>query len=145
MTIEETAYSISVHYRQVNPVEYHAVEAMLDSIMAKYEGLRKTEGKKVFEARLDIDWNKGKAIEYILSKNASPHLPLEDIFVIYIGDDITDEYGFESVNKYPHHLSVIVSPDEDIGRPTMAEYRLSNPTQVRQFLQTLIQLSRDSE
>jgi trehalose-phosphatase len=133
VSIEETTFSTSVHYRNVETQDCAAVESALDHLINKYEGLKKTEGKKVFETRLNIDWNKGKAIEYILSKTTS-HIPLDDMLVIYIGDDITDEDGFQSVNKYPNHLSIIVSADEDIGRPTFAEYRLADPDEVKIFL-----------
>jgi len=133
VTIEETTFSISVHYRQAIRM-YSRIESILDDLLGRYEGLIRTEGKMVFEVRLDIDWNKGKAIEYILSTHTCT---LDEIFVIYIGDDITDEDGFQSVNKYPNHLSIIVAPDEDIGRATCAEFRLADPDQVASFLKSL--------
>ena len=138
--IEETGYSVSLHYRHVKREEWALVESMLDSLISRYSGLVRKDGKMVFETRLDIDWNKGKAIEYILSNTTDPSETLEDIFIIYIGDDITDEDGFFSVNKYPHHLSIIVSPDEEIGRPTHAEYRLCDPSEVHVFLNILLRL-----
>jgi trehalose 6-phosphate phosphatase len=136
--IEETGYSISLHYRHVKREEWALVESMLDSLISRYTGLIRKDGKMVFETRLDVDWDKGKAIEYILSNIIHPNDTLNDIFVIYIGDDITDEDGFQSVNKYPNHLSIIVSPDEEIGRPTHAEYRLCDPTEVHDFLNIMI-------
>ncbi len=138
--IEETGYSISLHYRNVKKEEWAVVESMLDSLISRYIGLIRKDGKMVFETRLDIDWNKGKAIEYIISNITHPNDTLNDIFVIYIGDDITDEDGFQSVNKYPNHLSIIVSPDEELGRPTHAEYRLCDPAEVHDFLNMLLQL-----
>ena len=138
--IEETGYSISLHYRCVKKEEWALVESMLDSLISRYTGLVRKDGKMVFETRLDVDWNKGKAIEYILSNITDPNDTLNDIFVIYIGDDITDEDGFQSVNKYPNHLSIIVSPDEELGRPTHAEYRLCDPNEVQEFLNMLLKL-----
>ena len=54
--------------------------------------LRKTYGKMVYELRPSVDWHKGKAVEWLMeqfSKNSS-----EDIFPVYIGDDVTDEDAF---------------------------------------------------
>ncbi len=139
--IEETGYSASLHYRNVKREEWAMVESMLDSLISRYTGLVRKDGKMVFETRLDVDWNKGKAIEYILSNTIAPKESLDDIFIIYIGDDITDEDGFHSVNKYPNHLSLIVCPDEEIGRPTKAEYRLCDPSEVNAFLKILLSLN----
>jgi trehalose 6-phosphate phosphatase len=141
--VEETGYSASLHYRNVKREEWALVESMLDSLISRYAGLVRKDGKMVFETRIDVDWNKGKAIEYILSNTIRPNESLDDIFIIYVGDDITDEDGFHSVNKYPNHLSLIVCPDEEIGRPTDAEYRVCDPNEVRDFLQILISLQSD--
>lgn len=48
---------------------------------------------KVFEVRPVIDWNKGKAVEFLLESlglNES-----EDVLPIYVGDDRTDEDAFK--------------------------------------------------
>jgi len=47
---------------------------------------------QVFEVRPVIDWNKGKAVEFLLESlglNES-----EDVLPIYVGDDRTDEDAF---------------------------------------------------
>jgi trehalose-phosphatase len=48
---------------------------------------------QVFEVRPVIDWNKGKAVEFLLESlglNES-----EDVLPIYVGDDRTDEDAFK--------------------------------------------------
>jgi trehalose-phosphatase len=48
---------------------------------------------QVFEVRPVIDWNKGKAVEFLLESlglNES-----EDVLPIYVGDDKTDEDAFK--------------------------------------------------
>ena len=48
---------------------------------------------QVFEVRPVIDWNKGKAVEFLLESlglNES-----DDVLPIYVGDDRTDEDAFK--------------------------------------------------
>ncbi len=54
---------------------------------------RCNQGKMVFEFKPKIDWNKGKALVWLLQAlGLDEH---EDVFTIYIGDDTTDEDAFE--------------------------------------------------
>lgn len=137
--LEENKYTVTVHFRHADPADHPAVEASLDALLVQYPGLVKRGGKMVFEARLDMAWNKGKAVEWILSKSCS-RSP-NDCLVVYIGDDMTDEDAFDTLKGYPHHLSVIVAGDENLDRPTAAEYRLRDQSDVIKFLRKLIELN----
>lgn len=48
---------------------------------------------QVLEVRPVIDWNKGKAVEFLLESLGLSHR--DDILPIYIGDDRTDEDAFK--------------------------------------------------
>ncbi len=50
-------------------------------------GLRVTSGRKVVELRPNLDWDKGKTLEWILDQIAGQ----EPLLPIYLGDDLTDE------------------------------------------------------
>lgn len=135
--IEENKYSVTLHYRNVNVNEVPLAERLLDELLLGYKNLVKREGKMVFEVRLGLDWNKGKAVEWILNRtNMDP----KNCFVIYLGDDITDEDAFRTLrNKYPFHLSLIVAADGSLDRPTSADFRLRDQTEVLKFLLKLIE------
>ena len=140
-SIEETGYSASIHYRQVESSVHHVVEEVLDRMLKPYPGLTKRRGKMVFEARLDIDWGKGNAVEWILNQTEAD---TENGYVIYLGDDVTDEDAFRSLKQFRNHMCVIVADSEDIGRPTLAEYRLRDQEEVLKFLQNLIRVKSSS-
>jgi trehalose-phosphatase len=48
---------------------------------------------QVFEVRPVIDWNKGKAVEFLLESLGLNEN--EDVLPIYVGDDKTDEDAFK--------------------------------------------------
>ena len=52
------------------------------------------ERQKVFELQPDVDWNKGKAVRWLLDALA---LDPASTFSIYIGDDVTDEDAFREL------------------------------------------------
>ena len=66
LLLETKGYSLAVHYRLVEEARVAEVEGVVDGLMPDYPGLRKTRGKKVFEIRPRFDWNKGKAVEWLL-------------------------------------------------------------------------------
>jgi alpha,alpha-trehalase len=88
------------------------------------------DGKKVYELLPDVDWNKGKAVLWLLEtlglegRNALP---------IYIGDDRTDEDAFLALKK--RGVAILVSEDPQV---TAANYWLNNPEEVERFLGELI-------
>ena len=64
--VEDVKYTISVHYRLVSDEDFPKIDNAVENILTKYPQLRKTSGKKVFELRPQINWHKGKAVEWIL-------------------------------------------------------------------------------
>ena len=126
LLVETKGYSIAVHYRLVDEAAVPAVEAVVDGLLQDDVRLRKTHGKKVFEIRPRFDWNKGKAVEWILQALGGDHVPL------YLGDDTTDEDGFEAVAGSGAGILVADQP-----RTTAASYRLNDDAAVGRFLQRL--------
>ncbi|MFH1725670.1 MAG: trehalose-phosphatase [Elusimicrobiota bacterium] len=125
--VENKRFSLAVHYRQVAEADVPRLEKMVDEAVAKHPKLRKAGGKKVFELRPKMDWDKGKALLWLMKA-----LELEDALPVYIGDDVTDEDAFKAIAG--HGVGILVS---EVPKPTAAEYSLRNPKVARDFLQRL--------
>jgi trehalose 6-phosphate phosphatase len=60
--LERKRFAVAVHYRQVSDEDLKRVESAVALVQARFSGLRRTRGKKLFELRPDIEWDKGRAI-----------------------------------------------------------------------------------
>jgi trehalose 6-phosphate phosphatase len=138
--VEPKRFSVAVHYRRLDPVRLLAVEAVVDRLLAAHPGLRKTHGKMVWELRPDLDWDKGRAVLWIL---AALGLDRPDVVPVYLGDDVTDEDAFRALGE-PPRPSEGAAPRDRIGigilvaeepRETAARFVLRDPDEVRSFLE----------
>lgn len=132
--IEPKRSSVAVHYRLVAEDEVPRVKAVVAGILADYEDLRVTPGKKVREIQPKIDWNKGKAVLWLLDALG---LDRPDVLPIYLGDDATDEDAFKALQG--RGIGIYVGYPADVGahRETAADYTLDDPYEVGRFLDTL--------
>ena len=128
--IERKAFAIAVHVREVADRLVPEVEAAVAEVAAADERLRKTGGKKVFEIRPAVAWDKGKALLWLLELLGLG----DDVFPLYVGDDETDEDAFGAVRD--RGLGVIVRGEGD-DRPTLARYALRDADEARAFLEAL--------
>jgi len=127
--LERKHFSVAAHYRNVSEDDASLVAQAMDVVAAKHPELRRINGKKVYELLPDIDWNKGKAVLWLLEM-----LELErgKAFPIFIGDDRTDEDAFSALEK--RGAGILVSEEP---KPTAASYCLKNPDEVECFLQKI--------
>ena len=132
--VERKKFSIAVHYRKVRQEEVPQVEDGVDRVLEKSPGLRKSFGKKVFELQPEIDWNKGKALFWVLD---ALDLNGPDVLPFYIGDDTTDEDAFRAIEDRGIGIVVMNRP-----RPTRARYALKDPDAVGRFLESLERVIR---
>lgn len=130
--VEGKKFAVAVHYRQVDEANVPEIEAAVDKIVRDLPELRKTLGKKVFELRPRLDWDKGKALLWLLEA-LDENGP--DVVPFYFGDDITDEDGFRALQDRGITIYVGRAADD-----TAAGFVLRNPAEVRKFLSKLIQL-----
>jgi trehalose 6-phosphate phosphatase len=130
--VEHTGLSLSVHYRMVREDQVPEVERIVDEAVKGYTGLRKSLGKKVFELRPAIDWDKGKAVKWILR---ALDLDKPDVVPVYLGDDTTDEDAFKVVREKGIAILVAESP-----RLSAANYRLKDTREVKRFLELLVNI-----
>lgn len=127
--IERKKFAIAVHFRRANIEDIPTVENIVDTVVAKTPGLRKTGGKMIFELRPDLDWDKGKALLWILTQLG---MDGDNVCPIYIGDDLTDEDAFCVLQN--RGIAILVSEDQ---RLTAAGYVLKDPHEVSLFLHRL--------
>jgi alpha,alpha-trehalase len=127
--IERKRFSIATHYRNVNESDFPKLERAVSEVAAQHRELRRMEGKKVYELLPCTDWDKGKAVLWLLER-----LGLERAGVrpIYIGDDRTDEDAFRALQQ--RGVGIVVSEEP---RATAANYSLKDPTEVERFLREL--------
>jgi trehalose-phosphatase len=135
--IERKKYAIAVHYRQVAEDDVPEVESAVDEVLARHGELRKTGGKKVFELRPDIDWDKGRALKWVLEALG---MDRDEYAPVYVGDDLTDEDAFAVVRR--EGLAVVVGDDE---RSTLAEFRVPDTVSVGEVLDRLTALTEGED
>jgi alpha,alpha-trehalase len=124
--VERKRFSIALHYRNVSEADAPLVEAAADKAVKSAPRLRKTYGKMVYELQPDIDWNKGRAVEWLLDVL---EVGEKDTAVFYLGDDVTDEDALEAVKDFG--TGIVVGEGD---RKTAAHYRLADVEEVRDFL-----------
>jgi alpha,alpha-trehalase len=127
--VERKKFAIAVHYRLVADDEVARVERAVAAVAADTPELRRTTGKKVFELRPRIEWDKGKAVLWLLGALG---VEGEDVLPFYLGDDDTDEDAFAALKDRGIGLLVADGP-----QPTAAAYRLADPNEVGRFLNEL--------
>ncbi len=127
--IERKRFSISTHVRQAAPADQPAIEAVVDELRLAHPTLRREGGKLLHELRPDVDWDKGRAVRWLLDG-----LGRDPSDALYVGDDLTDETAFVALDAPA--LTVVVS-DTEGDRPTAARFRLRGPDDVLTLLQRL--------
>lgn len=136
--VEDKGLSLSVHYRLVREVEEPTVAEIFQRVTGPSlnDGrIRITTGKKVYEVRPPINWNKGRAVVRIAAK-IKEALNLQQVLTIYLGDDNTDEDVFKVLHP-PDGWSVYVGGANPDSR---AAYYLDSTDEVAEFLSRMMSL-----
>jgi len=128
--LERKHFSVAAHYRNVDENDVSRVALAVEAVAATHRELRRIDGKKVYELLPDIDWNKGKAVLWLLE---TLQLERGNAFPIFVGDDRTDEDAFCALEK--RGIGILVSEQPQV---TAASYWLKNPDEVECFLRELI-------
>ena len=121
LLVESKRGSLALHYRQAPELEALCLSTMQDAVRES-PGVTLLKGKMVVEAKPD-GATKGGAIESFLREP-----PFAGRTPLFVGDDITDEVGFASVQRVGG-LGVKVGEGS-----TVAWQRIATPEQFRQEL-----------
>lgn len=133
-TVENNKFCVSAHYRNCELQHQGKVFNAVEEIVGGRKGLKVTSGKKVLEIRPDLQWDKGRALLYLLSALSLDSDP--DVIPVYVGDDKTDEDAFRALKSHrPGGFGILVS---STPRETAASFSLENTDKVREFLQKLV-------
>lgn len=128
LLVEPKRFSVAIHFRLADPADLPRIEAAVDAVQADLPDLRKVHGKKIFELRPDLDWDKGRALLWLLGTlHREP-----GVIPLYIGDDATDEDAFRAIAD--RGIGVLVAAEP---RETAAAYSLRDPEEVRLLLEKL--------
>ncbi|CAN1158839.1 Probable trehalose-phosphate phosphatase J [Linum perenne] len=105
--VENNKISVSTHYRCVEDGNEENVKGLVDSVLNEHhDELRLVNGKKVFEIRPKIDWNKGNAVEFLLQSLGEFSIFSNIIFLIEptlfpLGINITGYFARLLASYYP--------------------------------------------
>jgi trehalose 6-phosphate phosphatase len=139
IVVEDKGLTISVHFRMVSPARIAEAEKTMEDIAAPYRAKGKIDvmtGKKVWEIRPPVKWNKGKAaIRLINEKKKALN---RKILPVYVGDDRTDEDAFRAIGE--KGICVFVGGK----RSSNAAYYLNGTREVIKFLQNVIAVKQGS-
>ncbi|WP_439883213.1 trehalose-phosphatase [Pontibacter sp. MBLB2868] len=130
--VERKRYAIAVHYRNVPDEKVEEVKRVTADVLQKHRQLKEGLGKKIIELKPNLDWHKGKAVLWLMQEL---DLNKPDIIPIYIGDDITDEDAFDTLQG--QGVGILVGEHDE---KTAATYRLEDVNEVQKFLETLTQV-----
>ena len=140
--VEPKRFSVAVHYRLVDPAHRPQVTEVVDRVLADHpDQLKLTPGKMVYEIQPKVDWDKGRAVQYL---RQALGVDGPGFVSLYLGDDITDEDAFKALHGPINGIGVIVADVDDpevAGRETAADFVLESIGEVEQFLNTLARTS----
>lgn len=137
--VEDKGYTLTLHYRLVDKRDAPAVEKIFrDVTAAPLAGnkIKITSGKEVFEIRPPMEWDKGKAVLWLLARQKFA-VGKRTVIPIYIGDDITDEDAFRALKE--KRLTVFVGESK---AASYAEYYLKDVQDVMKFLREILNIKK---
>jgi len=128
--VEDKGLTLSLHYRLVNQKHIPDVKTIFRETVITHsvgDRIRVKSGKMIFEVRPPIDWDKGKVVLWLLSRQQFINKN-KKVLPIYIGDDITDEDAFCAIRN--KGLTIFVG----LPKESCAEYYLKSTQDVVKLL-----------
>jgi trehalose-phosphatase len=130
--LERKQFAIAVHYRATPERLIDDLHQLVEAEAEAHDQLRMTGGKKILELRPAVEWDKGRAILWLMDAMG---LDSSEVVPIFLGDDVTDEDGFVALRDLGVGI-VVVDPQESMhgSWTTAAHDRLTSPGAVRELL-----------
>lgn len=133
LSLEDKGATLALHYRAAPGLEHHVIAAT-DSIVSENPSLVAQRGKMVVELKpAGID--KGLAVHRYM---ADP--PFRGRHPVFLGDDLTDEFGFAAVNE-TGGLSVCIGD----RMPSCAQRRLASVSDAHRWLALLNETAKTGD
>ena len=132
--VEDKSLTASVHYRMAEKGQISRIERIFREIAGPFKAkgeIRITSGKKVWEVRPPVKWDKGKVVLSLLGKGKLG--TAKKIIPVYIGDDVTDEDAFLALKNKGYTVKISRSGREK----SHAEYYLKDVKEVKKILKDL--------
>ena len=130
LVLQHKGLSLALHYRRAPRLGGYAhrlVRSLLPRLGKQYCIQR---GKRIVELK-PAGKDKGASVLEFMAE-----APFRGRTAVFLGDDLTDEYGFATVNRLKGH-SIKVGPG-----PTAARFRFRNVAAVRAWLEQAVTLPR---
>jgi trehalose-phosphatase len=127
--VERKRFAIAIHYRNVREDEVVKVKEAVEEEHSRRQQLKMLGGKKIYELKPDVEWDKGKAVLWLLDRFQADTGKAP---VFYLGDDLTDEDAFKALGD--RGTGIIVGQED---RETHARYSLRDIDAVQQWLEKL--------
>jgi trehalose-phosphatase len=135
--LEDKGISLSLHYRLVNDRQILLVKKVFREAVKSYlkaGRVKLSSGKKVWELRPPLEWDKGKVVAWLLrsqkfARGKNKALP------IYIGDDLTDEDAFKALKH--RGISILVGSPL---RSSSADFYVRNTSEVVRLLKNILEI-----
>ncbi len=137
--VEEKRFALAAHYRMVAEERACEVIDAVAEVGSQYDVLRMTGGRKVAELRPNIDWDKGKALHWLLEQIAPDG---GEVLPLYAGDDLTDEDALTAIGE--DGFGVVVRNYELGDRPTAAHVAADDPEEFCVFLERVADLLEEA-
>lgn len=129
LLVEKKGLTGSIHYRRLAaPLPQKLRDITEHEVGLRSRELILTEGKKVFEIRPNIEWDKGRGVRELIRWLDVDEPALR----IYIGDDQTDEDAFRALRR--NGITILVGNKRD----SHARSRLPDVQAVWKFLDALL-------
>jgi trehalose 6-phosphate phosphatase len=127
LVFENKGHSVALHYR-LAPQLADAAHAVVRKAARRLGGRAEVQGGKMVAELKPVGRDKGMAIEDFMREP-----PFAGRVPVFLGDDVTDEYGFRVVNRLGGH-SVKIGPG-----PTEARWRLADAAAARAWLRAWLE------
>jgi trehalose 6-phosphate phosphatase len=122
LVFEDKGASVALHYRLAPQLQAAAKAVMEEAAKSARGALEVQVGKMVYELK-PTGVDKGSAIDEFMRD-----APFAGRTPVFLGDDVTDEFGFRVINRLGGH-SVKIGQGE-----TAARWRLSDPAAAKAWL-----------
>ena len=135
--LEDKKFSLSLHYRLVSDKQVPRLKEVFNSAVTRYAAsgrVQVREGKKVLEVGPPSKWDKGKVVQWLLSRHGFAKRG-KNILPVYIGDDLTDEDAFKALKN--RGITIFVGRR---NKSSNAKYYLRDTGDVARFLNNISEI-----